>query len=55
MDTLLRQALQAAAFRDADRNPPRPKVDAPPTPAKRSRFARVAHPFHHHGAVAPAA
>ena len=58
MDTLLHQALHAAAFRDAHRNPPRPRaaairdaVDAPAPLAKRSRFARVAHPFHR-GSVA---
>ncbi len=45
--------LQAAAVREAYLNP-RPRLDAPEKPAKRSRFARVAHPFHR-GAVAPAA
>jgi hypothetical protein len=54
MNTFLHQShaqVQAAAIRDAYRNPPRPQVDAPAPPAKRSRFARVAHPFHR-GAVA---
>ena len=45
--------LQAAAIRDAYRNPPRPQIDALPSPAKQRRFARVAHPFHR-GVVAPA-
>jgi hypothetical protein len=58
MNTFLHQShaqLQADAIRSAYRNPPRPQIDAPPTQAKRSRFARMAHPFHHRGAVAPAA
>jgi hypothetical protein len=56
MNTFLHQShaqLQAAAIRDAYRNPPRPEIDTPPSPGKRRRFARVAHPFHR-GAVVPA-
>ena len=57
MNTFLHQShanVQAAAIREAYRNPPRPQVDAPSTPAKPSRFARVTRPFHR-GAVAHAA
>jgi hypothetical protein len=56
MNSFLHQShaqVQAAAIRDAYRSQPRPQLDAPASPAKRGRFARVSHPFHR-GAVAPA-
>jgi hypothetical protein len=48
---------QAAAIRDAYRNPPRPQIEVPPVPEKPGRFAhfvgRVTQPFHR-GVAAPA-